>query len=282
MDEVTLDFALAGVEALRLGRGPATDVVALSLSATDHIGHRYGPDSREIHDQILRLDRALGAFLDSLYRLSDSAQIVVALTGDHGVAPFPELESERSGHPIGYVSLRVPMTAVRQGLTARGVARAAFHMEGATLWVDREVLAGAGVNPDSVVRDFAAAVRALPGVARVDLVRDLARADTTGDRYARRWRHALPPGLPIELVVTLEPYWGWGSGGDAQHGSPHDYDAQVPILLSGAPFRPGRYADTVRVVDLAPTLAAALGVSPAERVDGRVLSQALRPSPTHD
>jgi arylsulfatase A-like enzyme len=146
--------------------------------------------------------------------------------------------------------------------------------------VDRAAFAAAGVNADSVVAGFAAVVRAVPGVARADLVRDLARADTTGDEYARRWVHALPPDLPIELVVTLEPYWGsGGGGGDAQHGTPHDYDAHVPLVFYGGPFRPGRYTDTVRVVDLAPTLAAALGVAPAERVDGRVLSQALRVSP---
>jgi hypothetical protein len=280
MDEVTLDFALSGVEALGLGRGPGTDVLALSLSATDYIGHRYGPDSREIHDQILRLDRALGAFLDSLYRLVDSAGIVIALTGDHGVAPYPEIQAQRSGRHIGYVTLRSPMAAVRQELAARGVPRQAFRLEGATLWVDRAAFAAAGVNADSVVAGFAAVVGAVPGVARADLVRDLARADTTGDEYARRWVHALPPDLPIELVVTLEPYWGsGGGGGDAQHGTPHDYDAHVPLVFYGGPFRPGRYTDTVRVVDLAPTLAAALGVAPAERVDGRVLSQALRVSP---
>ena len=63
MDELTLDFALAGVNALELGTGPQTDVLAISLSTTDAVGHRYGPDSRELHDQILRLDRSLGAFL---------------------------------------------------------------------------------------------------------------------------------------------------------------------------------------------------------------------------
>jgi arylsulfatase A-like enzyme len=277
MDEVTLDFALAGVEALDLGRGPGIDVVAVSLSATDHVGHRYGPDSRELHDQILRLDRALGVFLDSLYRLRDSTRVVVALTGDHGVAPFPELQAERSGRAAGYVSLRGPMAAVRQALQARGIPPRAFRLEGATLWVERPALEAAGLDPDSVIASFAAAVRQVPGVARADLVRELARADTARDVFARRWLHALPPSLPIEVVVTLDPYWAWGrGGGDAQHGTPHDYDAHVPLVFYGAPFQAGRYDDTVRVVDIAPTLAAALGVTPAEPVDGRVLIRALR------
>ena len=68
MDEVTLALALEGVNALNLGRGPQPDLLAVSLSTTDAVGHRYGPDSREIHDQVLRLDRALGVFLDSSSR----------------------------------------------------------------------------------------------------------------------------------------------------------------------------------------------------------------------
>src|SRR5687767_14654427 len=72
IDEVVVSFALDGVSKLKLGTGPGTDLLAVSLSATDVIGHRFGPDSREIHDQILRVDRAIGTLLDSLYKLRDS------------------------------------------------------------------------------------------------------------------------------------------------------------------------------------------------------------------
>jgi predicted AlkP superfamily pyrophosphatase or phosphodiesterase len=276
MDDLTLEFALAGVDALGLGEGPGTDLLALSLSATDHIGHRYGPDSREIHDQILRLDRSLGAFLDSLGRLVGDSRIVVALTGDHGVAPFPDLYASRTGQPAGRVSLRAIMAEIRGALADRGVPRRAVRLETDLLWVDRNVLNSAGVEADSLVAVFAELARAVPGVARVDLVRALASADTASDAIARRWLHALPPDLPIEAVVTLEPHWVWAPGVDAQHGSPWDYDAHVPVVLSGAPFRPGAYADTVRVVDLVPTLAAALGIPVPERVDGHVLGEVLR------
>ena len=89
MDDLTLQFALDGLQAMQLGTGPQTDVLAISLSTTDAVGHAYGPDSRELHDQILRLDRYLGAFFDSLYKVRDSSRVIVALTADHGVAPYP-------------------------------------------------------------------------------------------------------------------------------------------------------------------------------------------------
>src|SRR5205823_3953923 len=93
MDSATAQFALAGVDAMQLGVGPQTDLLSVSFSTTDAVGHRYGPDSRELHDQILRLDRYLGAFIDSLYKLRDSSHVVIAFTSDHGVAPIPELRA---------------------------------------------------------------------------------------------------------------------------------------------------------------------------------------------
>ena len=91
MDDVTVQFALAGVNAMRLGAGRSTDLLAVSLSSTDAVGHRFGMSSRELHDQILRVDRAVGVLIDSLYKLRDSSTIVFALTADHGVTQMPEL-----------------------------------------------------------------------------------------------------------------------------------------------------------------------------------------------
>jgi hypothetical protein len=90
------------------------------------------------------------------------------------------------------------------------------------------------------------------------------------------------PGVPapngdIALVtVTLDPHNYLGSGSDATHGSPHDYDARVPVAFLGAPFTTGKVGSKVNVVDIGPTLAAVLGVVPMERVDGRVVREAIR------
>ena len=100
MDELVVAFALNGVEALQLGKGPQTDLLAVSLSATDVIGHRFGPDSREIHDQVLRVDRAVGVLLDSLFKLRDPSTVTVVLAADHGVGTIPELApAERAAAP---------------------------------------------------------------------------------------------------------------------------------------------------------------------------------------
>ena len=274
MDQVTLDLALDGVHALGLGQGPATDLLAISLSTTDAVGHQYGPDSRELHDQILRVDRMLGWFLDSLYTLRDSSTVIVALTGDHGVQPIPEVYHLVTDRPAGRVDVMPLVAQVRRGLAAHGVDTAAFDFEDGLLWVERAAFERAGLSADSVMAAWAAVVRQEPGVLRIQRVTALAR-DTLHDAISRRWYHQIPRDLPIELVVTLAQHYVWGAT-PATHGTPWDQDAHVPIVFYGAPFKPGTYRQTARVVDMAPTLAAAIGVPVAEVIDGRVLTESLR------
>jgi hypothetical protein len=276
MDQLTLDAALEGLQALDLGRGPQPDILAISLSATDYIGHRYGPDSREQHDNILHLDRALGTFIDSLYKLRDSTTIVFALTADHGVTSFPELVAQRAHRtPPPRYDVAKPFAALRTTLQRSGVDTSAVQFDGALVLVDREAFALAHIDPDPMLARFTDALRRQPGIARVDRVRDLARRDTVNDAVSRRWLHMLPPDLPIELVVT--PVQGAYPAGAsiAEHGTPYDDDAHVPVIFFGAGVRPGRYPERALVADAAPTLARLLGVTPIERLDGHVLERAL-------
>ncbi len=276
-DELTLRFALDGLRALDLGAGPQTDILAISLSATDYIGHKYGPDSREVHDQILRLDRALGAFLDTLFTLRDSTKVIIALTADHGVAPFPELHVRRSGEDAFEVDVEPVFARVRSQLAARGVDTSALQMEAGMIFLDRRAMTRARINADSLLRALARSLVSVPGIARVNRPSDLGMRDTSADASARRWLHTIPPDVPAELVVTLRPYSVWKTTPRyAEHGSPHDYDAHVPVILYGPPFAPGRRTRPARVVDIAPTLAWATATVPLEPLDGRVLWDAIR------
>lgn len=86
----------------------------------------------------------------------------------------------------------------------------------------------------------------------------------------------MPPDLPAELMITLQPHDIWSGSLSAQHGQPSDDDAHVPLIISGRGVRPRRYSTRVSVVDLAPTLAYLIGVTPLEPVAGRVLTRGLR------
>jgi len=277
MDSLTLAFALEGVRALQLGGRGATDLLAVSLSTTDYVGHAYGPDSREIHDQVVRLDRYLGRFLEQLFVRYGKSNVLVVLTADHGVTPFPE-RSRTLGHPG---AVRVIPDTIFQRVNAALDQRAGggdwLQFEsGMLLLPDRAKLVDGGVNADSVVADVATRLRALAGVARVDRPADLTDRDAA-DPVSRRWIHQLPPDVGVELVVTLKPYsiWSYPSAPIAMHGQPTDLDAHVPLILWGSGIRRGVYGERVSTVDIAPTLARLLDLTPAEPLDGRVLSEAL-------
>ncbi|HEX6749142.1 MAG TPA: alkaline phosphatase family protein [Longimicrobium sp.] len=276
MDSLTMQMALRGLRTMRLGEGPATDLLAVSLSTTDAVGHAFGPDSREIHDQVLRLDRWLGAFLDSVYAGRDPSTVIVALTADHGVTPYPEVADPAHAAQM-HVSDEALVRWTRDAATRYGVDAGAVRWDDAGLLrLDPAALARAGRDPQALAREFAATARAIPGVLRADLVSALASGDTVDDAVKRRWLHMLPRDLPFYATVTLRPGYVWGASTYAQHGSPWDMDSHVPIIFYGAPFRPGKYDVFARTVDIAPTLARALGVAPTEPIDGRVLAPALR------
>ena len=273
MDSLTLAFALEGLRAMELGASARrTDLLAVSLSATDAIGHRYGPDSKEIHDQILRLDHFLGAFLDSLFRLRDARRVVIALTADHGMSPLPEMRSTYySNHNAQRVDQRLAMRAAKALMVADGLDTAAVEFDDGFRVTKPEVFTRAGMDPDKYARVWVAELRRTNGVLRADLVSELAQADTLTDMIARRWLHMFAPGDPVRAVVTLTPF-SYGTGITyAAHGSPHEQDARVPVLFWGAGIRAGAREGEARVVDMAPTLAAWLGVRPLEALDGRAL-----------
>lgn len=280
MDQMTLDFAWRGVREMDLGASASrTDLLAVSLSTLDAIGHRWGPDSREVHDHMLRIDRMLGAFLDSVYALRGRENVVIALTADHGVAPIPEVRSTWGDNSrasrLASRDLEPVIAGVAPTIQRLRLDPTAFNLDWVVLEVDRSKVEGKAAEVREVAREFARLARRVRGIQRVDVIDDLVRADTVRDNYARRWLHMFRPGGEAIAVITMEPYWLYGSA-IATHGSPHDYDAKVPVLFAGPAFRPGVDSSAARVVDMAPTLAHLLGIPPLEKLDGIVLGGAFR------
>ncbi len=282
LDSLTLLFALDGFEAMRLGRR-GTDILAVSLSSTDAVGHAFGPDSREIHDQVLRIDRYLAWFLKRVVDRVGRDNVVVVFTADHGVTAFPERTRAKTGAQAYRVSVDTIVTAVNRDLdrlVGAGTSRQWLNFDTGMLFLqDNGRFAATGVKTDSILDAVAARMRAAAGVGRVDRVADLPRADTASDPVARRWIHHLPPDAGVVLTVTLQPgsVWEIENLPIAMHGQPSDDDAHVPIIFWGRGVKRGIYRGRVNTVDIAPTLGRLLGVTPLSLIDGRALSDALAP-----
>lgn len=269
MDSLTLDFALTGVKALSLGTRPRPDLLAVGLSATDHIGHSWGPDSREIHDHLLRLDRWLGTFLDSLEAVAPGRGILVVLSADHGVTPFPEL-ALAAGRPAGRISLgRLVANTNRR-------AGNALKETSGLIYADTASLRAAKVNPESLATALVAQVQKLPGVVDAWTPATLG-APLPTNVGAARWRRSLPSDLNWLVCAVAAPGYIWSDGpGSTTHGTTNTDDVNVPIVFLGPGIRPGTYRDSVSTVDIAPTLAKLLAVKPSERLDGRAIKAVLK------
>jgi hypothetical protein len=277
MDSLTLAFALDGVRATHVGKrsmeaGPSAmpDLLAISLSTTDAIGHAFGPDSREIHDQVLRVDRWLGAFMTSLEREVPANRIVYVLTADHGVSPMPEIAVARIGRG-GRVWLGDIATSTESALESRYQTEFGLEFDNGLFYADVAAMRARGINVDSISRAIVAAGAHRPGVSVGFTPAQLA---ASSDSVAVRWRRTLPPTVGWIAAFGAAPDFVWSSGKTtAEHGTPNALDLSVPISFIGSNVAQGRYERLVRTVDIAPTLAMLIGVSPTEPLDGAVLKE---------
>ena len=274
MDSLTLDLALEGVRALRLGQRGTTDLLVLGLSATDDIGHRFGPDSREVHDQVLRLDAWLGWFFDSLGASVPPDGTIVALSADHGVVTMPEYAAAVTHAPGGRASSSGIVSGLRRDFEERLGARFGFAFELGLISGDVAALRARGVDVDSLGDALAVQLTARPEVARVYTPRTLRMAPAT-DRIAERWRRQLPHDHQWLVAAALRDGWIWSGRWDAGHGTSQWLDVTVPIIIAAPGVRAGTFSREVRTTDVAATLARLIGVTPLEPLDGRPLREVI-------
>ena len=278
MDEATLDLAGAAIHALDLGGDGITDVLAVGLSSTDSIGHAFGPHSREVQDQLLRVDRMLGEFFELVDQIVGLDRTLIVLTSDHGVVPLPEHSRE-----LGEDAERVAMAEITRGINqhvgerlGESLGEESWFRGGASGWihVDRQRAAELGADTDTII---AAAREHLE--SRPDVVAVFSRQELLEDREPSNelellaWRNFYSDRVG-DLYLVLQPLSLWGSSA-ATHGSPHDYDRRVPLIFRGPGIRPGLYDAPAAVVDIAPTLAAILGLEAPAGLAGSVRDEII-------
>lgn len=257
LDAMTLDLARRAVEALSLGQDSVVDLLAVSLSQTDRVGHDFGPLSLEQLDNLLRLDRALGPFLSFLDESVGPGGWVMAFSSDHGSATEPE-----------YLNEQGEVRARRLTLEDRAVLQQKLQ----------DVAAGTnGVDPDELARRIVRAVKEVGFVANAWTHEELLRGQPA-DSFALLASRSLYPGRFTGLLgrfgveLQLEPNvldWTWPFG--TTHGSPYLYDRSVPLVFLGAGVTPGADDRRAPTTDVAPTLAALIGVPPPDDLDGHSL-----------
>jgi predicted AlkP superfamily pyrophosphatase or phosphodiesterase len=278
-DAATLELAQSLRETYGLGDGTQVDVLTISLSATDFIGHRYGTRGPEMCDQIARLDARLGAFLKSLDKVKGG--VLVALAADHGGADFVERL-----HDEGYDSERVIGKPWVAKLSAEVRAQLGLSWEPvmADGGIDQLYVVGPDRKTPSAIdraRITAAALTLIkrdPAVAdafdsNAILTMEPAPADAAIEELsvAERVRRSVYPGRVGDILIAFKPNRVPATAGltyVSTHGSPWDYDRRVPILFWWKGATPHERVLPLDTVDIAPTIAAVTGVKPPADVDG--------------
>jgi predicted AlkP superfamily pyrophosphatase or phosphodiesterase len=267
--EQLAEAALAGAH---LGEDDATDVLTVSFSCNDAVGHARGPNSPEVRDITVRTDLAIGHLLKAVDERVGLARTLVVLTSDHGVAPVPEQMHEWK-MPAGRLSREDLVRAATQALEAAyGPGPWIEGRAGSDLYLDGARIAKQGLDPAAVERTAAAGVETLPSVWRTYTRSQLLEGRVPPDPWSQRVLKSFHRVRSGDVDALLEPYWMSGTEGTT-HGTPWSYDTHIPLVLMGPAVRAGRYDRTVVLNDLAPTLATLLGVETPSGSSGHFLEE---------
>ena len=297
-----LDFAKALVQGEQLGRHQTTDVLTISISSTDILGHQVGPDAPEQRAMIDSIDVDLNDFVGWLAKHVDGGldSVWMSLTGDHGIGPtLPAAAEARMAAPS--FSLAKVMAAVNAGLNERfspgeHVAfllqselpyltldprqfekRKISETEAEQTVLDLLPAAFDATQPTSPDQKGRLPARTTLRHAYTRL--QMASGEVPATDEGRRILHSYSANGGWYVLMT-PTFLAQGSRSGTNHFTPYSYDRHVPLAFFGTPFVPGMYHGLVAPVDIAATFASLLQVNRPSSATGRVLTEALAPAPS--
>jgi arylsulfatase A-like enzyme len=298
-NDLLVAFAEEAITNEKLGNADRTDVLSVSFSANDYVGHRFGPYSQEAMDMSLRVDRQIGTLLDFVDAHVGLRNAMVVFTADHGASPVPEqaVLMDLPGRRYQNVDLR---QIVEEGLKAKYGRRdrpANDYIQTFTnreeteqglinsnFYLNRGALKRDGIDPDECERVVGELSMRMPGAARYFTRAQLENNSISNDDpIARRVQHGFYSARSGDVIIVFEPYNILFDLPDdptdprstATHGSPYSYDTHVPLIIMGRDFAAGSYRQAATPADIAPTLANLLSVQAPSCSVGRILTEAL-------
>src|SRR5580698_2472409 len=272
-NEYELEFAKELVVYESLGTGQATDLLAISLSPNDILGHQVGPDSPEMAAMALALDRELADFFNFLGHQIGLADLWIALSADHGVSTLPDA-ARKLRIPAANLDAGKLEAQINSALSAkfsRGHPASYVKLDYPVAWLDQEAFS------QVKERDAETAVGEAmkqAGLRDYFTKSQLAAGEVPDTALGRKFLRSYSPEGAWYVMGVSEIYTVGPSKG-TDHASPYTYDTHVPLAFYGLPFRPGTYRTHAEPVDMAATLASLLGINAPTHAVGRVLTEAL-------
>lgn len=278
-NRLTTDFALAALRGENMGKGKHTDFLALSYSTPDYTGHSFGPNSIEVQDIYLRLDREIEELINVLEKEVGKDNVLVFLTADHGAAHVPAyMESLKI--PAGIATSGVMRDSLEQHLNKKfGKGRWVERYTNQQVYLDHKTIEGKKLNRLEVQEAAANYVMRFDGVAKAISAETIQRAGWSSGMMSR-----LESGYNAQrsgdVIVVLQPGWFEGYGNGPQkgttHGSYSNYDTHVPLVWYGWKVKPGESSAETAVSDIAPTIASWLYIQEPNGSVGKPLQELMK------
>ena len=287
-NELLLDVAKRAILAESLGVDDVPDLLTVSFSSNDLIGHTWGPDSHEVLDVTLRSDAIMAELLTFLDDTVGKGNYLVLLTADHGVCPIPEGLTKR-GEVAGRVSVKDTMAGLYQHLLTRFPAAATREtplpqwFEAVSLphlYLNRKLLKAKNLDENEVANVAAEWLRTQPNIANTYTRKQLTGPIPADDKFGQMAKKSYYPDRSGELYVILKSHYLPGSGSTGTgttHGSPYEYDTHVPLLAFGPGIPGGKRTDRVTPQHAAPIAAQFLGVNRPDHCDTTTPETLLKP-----
>jgi hypothetical protein len=274
-NELIEEFAEQALDGENLGRHSGTDVLAVSFSSNDYVGHAVGPDDPAVRDISIRTDRLLGKLLEYVEQRVGAGNTLVVLTADHGVAPVPEVNQAR--HMPGGRLTEAPMIGLMtDALVKRFGPGKWFVAPSAQMpYLNLDLIHTKMLDLAEVESVAAEAARQGAHIARVYTRQELMTGEVQRDSIGNAMSLQFFAPRFGDLYILAEPYYLFDATGTT-HGTPYDYDTHVPLIFWGTGIQAGVYTRRVAINDVAPTLAEILGVERPSGSIGNVLGEIVK------
>src|SRR5262245_9597167 len=274
-NDYLVDFAKAAIEGEQLGADDTTDLLTVSFSSNDLIGHNYGPYSQEVQDVTLRTDRTLAELFNYLDRKIGLDRVIIALTADHGVAPVPAHAQQFGlGGSIEPKSITDAIESALDKCFGDEVWVQAMVYD--NVYLDEAVIERHKIAVEEVERVASQAVVKIAGVAECFTRSQLLSGRFPQTKIARGVANGFHARRNGNLIIVAMPFFFIAEGITTTHGTPYSYDTHVPLIFYGAGIAPGTYYSDASPADIAPTLATLLKIETPSNCVGRILSEAIK------
>ena len=271
----TFDFAKAAIENEKLGTNTVTDFLAISISSTDYIGHAFGPNSVEVEDMYLRLDKDIADFLQYLDTKLGKGSYTVFVSADHGVAHIPDFLAEHKIPGGNFEDADIKKEINQMIERDFGVKNAVQSLQNYQVYLDITELEKQGKEVMAVKRAIIRLLQAKPFIITAFETDKLAQT-TLPEPHKTMFANGYNTRRSGDIQFTLKPGYFDGSKKGTTHGLWNPYDAHIPCVFFGWGIKPGKTYRETYMTDIAPTLAALLQIQMPNGCVGKVITELLK------